>query len=43
MVERLRTAGATGLQLSFVHHSLDHYLEQLEAMLALVGDLPAPG
>jgi probable F420-dependent oxidoreductase len=43
MVERLRTAGATGLQLSFVHHSLDHYLEQLEAMMALVGDLPAPG
>ncbi len=43
MVERLTTAGATGLQLSFVHHSLDHYVEQLEAMLALVADMPAPG
>lgn len=36
-VERLAGAGATGLQLRFIHHSLDHYLEQLEAMVALVG------
>ncbi len=31
MVGRLVEAGATGLQLWFVHHSLAHYLEQLEA------------
>jgi probable F420-dependent oxidoreductase len=36
MVDRLVTAGATGLQLRFVHHSLPHYLEQLEAMARLV-------
>ncbi len=42
-VERLAGAGATGLQLSFVHHSLDHYLEQLEAMAVLVTDVPSPG
>jgi hypothetical protein len=41
-IGRLTAAGATGLQLNFVHHSLDHYLEQLEAMVALVADLP-PG
>lgn len=35
MVDRLRGAGATGLQLTFVHHSLTHYLEQLEAMVDL--------
>ena len=29
-------AGATGLQLGFVHHSLNHYLEQLEALAQLV-------
>ncbi len=38
MVERLVAAGATGLQLRFVHHSLAHYLEQLEAMAGLVAD-----
>jgi hypothetical protein len=32
-VERLVGAGATSLQLNFVHHSLTHYLEQLEAMV----------
>ncbi len=37
MVDRLVRAGATGLQLRFVHHSLSHYLEQLEAMAELVG------
>jgi alkanesulfonate monooxygenase SsuD/methylene tetrahydromethanopterin reductase-like flavin-dependent oxidoreductase (luciferase family) len=36
MVERLVTAGATALQLRFVHHSLLHYLEQLEAMAQLI-------
>jgi probable F420-dependent oxidoreductase len=37
MVGRLVEAGATGLQLRFVHHSLAHYLEQLEALADLVG------
>jgi probable F420-dependent oxidoreductase len=37
MVDRLVRAGATGLQLRFVHHSLAHYLEQLEAMAGLMG------
>ena len=36
VVGNLTDAGATGLQLGFVHHSLDHYLEQLEALAALV-------
>jgi probable F420-dependent oxidoreductase len=36
VVDRLVEAGATGLQLSFVHHSLPHYLEQLEAMALLL-------
>jgi probable F420-dependent oxidoreductase len=35
-VERLRDAGVTGLALRFVHHSVDHYCEQLEAMRAVV-------
>jgi probable F420-dependent oxidoreductase len=38
MVEKLLAVGATGLQLSFVHRSLAHYLEQLEAMAVVVGD-----
>ena len=42
MVERLVTAGATGLQLRFVHHSLAHYLEQIEAMAGLLADSGAP-
>ncbi|MGO9458485.1 MAG: LLM class F420-dependent oxidoreductase, partial [Acidimicrobiales bacterium] len=33
---RLVGAGATCLQLRFVHHSRDHFIEQLEAMAALV-------
>jgi probable F420-dependent oxidoreductase len=33
---KLTEAGATGLQLGFVHRSLDHYLEQLEALVLLV-------
>jgi probable F420-dependent oxidoreductase len=36
IVDRLVEAGATGLQLRFVHHSLPHYLEQLEAMADLL-------
>jgi len=35
VVERLRAAGATMLNLRFVHHSLDHYCEQLAAMQEL--------
>jgi hypothetical protein len=31
-VGRLRDAGVTGLALRFVHHSVDHYCEQLAAM-----------
>jgi probable F420-dependent oxidoreductase len=33
---RLRDAGATMLNVRFVHHSLDHYLEQLAAMHELM-------
>jgi probable F420-dependent oxidoreductase len=29
-------AGATGLALRFVHHSVDHYIEQMEAMVGVV-------
>ena len=36
VIGKLTSAGATGLQLGFVHHSLDHYLEQLEALAELV-------
>jgi probable F420-dependent oxidoreductase len=36
-VARLADAGATTLNLRFVHHSLDHYVEQLEAMRPLAG------
>jgi probable F420-dependent oxidoreductase len=35
-IERLTGAGATALQLNFVHHSPTHYLEQLEAVVPLV-------
>ena len=35
-VERLREAGVTGLALRFVHHSPDHYCEQLAALAELV-------
>jgi probable F420-dependent oxidoreductase len=34
----LVAAGATTLSLKFVHHSVDHYLEQLEAMVRLLGE-----
>jgi len=36
-VDRLREAGVTGMSLRFVHHSVDHYCEQLAAMPELVG------
>ena len=36
IVERLTGAGATGLQLGFVHGSRGHYLEQLDAMAQLL-------
>ena len=35
-VHRLTDAGATTLSLRFAHHSVDHYIEQLEAMAQLV-------
>ncbi len=38
MVEKLVLAGATGMQLTFVHRSLSHYLEQMEAMADLLED-----
>jgi thiamine monophosphate synthase len=37
VVERLLDAGATMLQLRFVHHSPAHYVEQLEALVAVLG------
>ncbi len=42
MVERLVTAGATGLQLWFLHQSPAHYLEQLEAMVDIVASTDGP-
>ncbi len=36
VIGKLVDAGATGVQLGFVHHSLDHYLEQLGALAQLV-------
>jgi hypothetical protein len=33
--DRLRDAGATMLNLRFVHHSVEHYVEQLTAMREL--------
>jgi probable F420-dependent oxidoreductase len=35
-VARLADAGATAINVRFVHHSLDHYVEQLAAMRELV-------
>jgi probable F420-dependent oxidoreductase len=48
LVERLTGVGATGLQLGFAHDSRGHYLEQLDAMAQLVGEMtamevPGPG
>ena len=36
VLTKLTDAGATGVQLGFVHHSLEHYLEQLGALAQLV-------
>jgi probable F420-dependent oxidoreductase len=36
---RLRDAGATMINARFVHHSVDHYCEQLAAMAAVAADL----
>jgi len=36
-LQRLADAGVTGLALRFVHHSVDHYCEQLAAMREVVG------
>ena len=35
----LRDSGATMLSLRFVHHSVEHYVEQLDAMATLTADL----
>ena len=42
VVQRLTGAGATGLQLGFVHDSRGHYLEQLEAMADIVRESVDP-
>ena len=34
-LERMRTVGATGAAIRFVHHSVEHYCEQLGALRAL--------
>jgi len=36
-IQRLSEAGITGLALRFVHHSVDHYCEQLAAMRDVLG------
>lgn len=36
-LESLAAAGATGVHCAFLHHSLDDYLEQLEALAELAG------
>jgi hypothetical protein len=33
IVGRLTQAGATAIQLRLIHHSVAHYIEQLEAMI----------
>jgi probable F420-dependent oxidoreductase len=43
IVARLTDAGATGLQLWFLHHSQAHYVEQLEAMARIMGPTDPPG
>jgi probable F420-dependent oxidoreductase len=43
IVDRMIAAGANALQLRFVHHSLSHYLEQLEAMVGLAAADQLPG
>jgi probable F420-dependent oxidoreductase len=43
IVDRLSAAGATGLQLWFLHHSPAHYVEQLEAMARIIDPTDPPG
>jgi len=38
-VDALRAAGATALALRFVHHSPDHYIEQMAAMVDVVASV----
>ncbi len=38
VLDAVRAAGATSLNLRFVHHSLDHYCEQLDAMRPILQD-----
>ena len=40
-VEALCAAGATGLALRFVHHSPEHYVEQMAAMVDVVSSVTA--
>ena len=40
--QRLVDAGATMLSLRFVHHSVDHYVEQLEAMARAARGVSGP-
>jgi probable F420-dependent oxidoreductase len=42
VLDDLAAAGATAVHAAFVHHSLDHYLGQLEALAGLA-DQPGPG
>ena len=37
IIGRLVQAGATTIQLRLIHHSRDHYIEQLEAMITALG------
>jgi probable F420-dependent oxidoreductase len=37
IISRLVEAGATGIQLRLIHHSVSHYIEQLEAMVGALG------
>jgi probable F420-dependent oxidoreductase len=37
ILQRLVGAGATAIQLRLIHHSLEHYIEQLEAMTGVLG------
>jgi hypothetical protein len=38
-LHELLQAGVTTVPLRFVHHSLEHYLEQLEAMMDVAATL----
>ena len=38
-IARLQDAGATMINVRFVHHSVDHYCDQLAAMAGVVAEL----